>query len=378
MIHVALLIPTLDRLAGAERQVMLLAKGLSVRGWRVTVIALSGTGAEAQSDFNHSGVAFLTLGMRKGLADPRGWIRFRRWILRESPNIIHAHLPHAAWMARWSRLFAPIRVVIDTVHTSATGTLRRRLGYRWSEWLSDRVTAVSAGVAHSYQSARMVFPGRLVVVYNGVDVAHWRPDSSTRHVLRRRLGLIGEFLWLVVGRLDPVKDHATLLCAMLNAPGNAHLFIAGAGPLEAQLRSFTWQNGLESRVHFLGFQADLLPWMQAADALVLSSRWEGLPMSLLEAAACALPTVATDVPGSREVIVHNKTGFLVPAGDPRHLGDAMARIMSLSPHERNEMGARARVHILNPFSLDSVLDRWENLYHELLEAHPRPMRRARN
>jgi glycosyltransferase involved in cell wall biosynthesis len=117
--------------------------------------------------------------------------------------------------------------------------------------------------------------------------------------------------------------------------------------------------------------------MQAADGFVLSSCWEGLPMSLLEAAACALPTVASDVPGTREVIVDGKTGWLTLAGDPTALGEAMTRMMGTSPKKRNAMGQRARQRVIELYSLEGVLERWEALYGELLKRNPRPIRWGR-
>ena len=136
MSHVALIIPGLDRIGGAERQVILLAKGLRRRGWKVSVVALSGSGGDAAAELTAAGVEFVGLRMRKGLADPRGWFRFHRWIRRYSPDVVHAHLPHAAWFARWSRLAAPVRVVVDTVHSYSTGGIGRKLGYRWSAMAS--------------------------------------------------------------------------------------------------------------------------------------------------------------------------------------------------------------------------------------------------
>jgi hypothetical protein len=96
MSHVAFVIPTLDRVAGAERQVMLLAGGLARRDWRVSVVALSGSGGEAAQELCQGGIQFHSLEMRKGIADPRGWMRFQTWLRRESPYVMHAHLPHAA------------------------------------------------------------------------------------------------------------------------------------------------------------------------------------------------------------------------------------------------------------------------------------------
>jgi glycosyltransferase involved in cell wall biosynthesis len=376
MMHIALVIPTVDRLGGAERQLLLLAHGLLRRGWRVTVIALSGTGGQTACELTSAGVGFLSLKMRKGLADPRGWIRFHRWLRREAPDVVHAHLPHATWMSRWCRLFAPVQLLVDSIHTSNTGTPGRRLGYRWSNWLSDETTAVSGSVAHAYHSDRMISSARLSVVPNGVDVDHFHADLQGRQALRQQLGLSSEFVWFAAGRMHPVKDYPTLLHAMVAVPETACLVIAGDGELASSLRQLSQDLNLESRVRFLGFVPDVRHWMQAADGFVLSSRWEGLPMSLLEAGASALPAVATDVRGSREVIVDGQTGYLIPPGNASTLGDAMTRIMLLPLATRKEMGKQARQRIVEHFSIESVLDRWQALYDTLLRTHPRPARCA--
>jgi glycosyltransferase involved in cell wall biosynthesis len=215
---------------------------------------------------------------------------------------------------------------------------------------------------------------KLTVLPNGVDVGAWRPDAAIRIAVRRELGLHEEFLWFAAGRLDPVKDYPTLLRAMVEVPGHARLVIAGSGPAQTELLRLSAQLGLERRVRFLGFELDVRRWMQAADGFVLSSRWEGLPMGLLEAAACALPAVATDVPGTREVIADGQTGSLAPAGNATALGAAMARLMRTPAEEREAMGERARQRVIERFSLELVLDRWEALYAELLQGNPRPVR----
>ncbi len=371
MTHVALVIPGLDRIGGAERQTMLLAKGLRRRGWRVSVVALSGSGGQAAHELASAEIAFLSLEMRKGWADPRGWIRFHQWVRRERPDVVHAHLPHAAWLARWSRLAAPAPAVIDTLHSSWTGPLGRRLGYRLSRWLPDHVTAVSQSVALAHLSAGLVSRRKLSVLPNGVDLEAWRPDAFGRAAVRRELGLAEEFLWLAAGRLDPVKDYPMLLCAMAAVPQPARLLIAGAGPLHRELLDLCARLGLDRRVRFLGFVPDLTRWLRAADAFVLSSRWEGLPMGLIEAAACALPAVATDVPGSREVIEHGQTGWLTSAGHPGALAEAMTALIETPPAQRRAMGDRARRHVTGQFSLNTVLDRWERLYGDLLTERSR-------
>jgi glycosyltransferase involved in cell wall biosynthesis len=376
--HVALVIPGLDRIGGAERQVILMAKGLVQRGWRVSVVALSGTGGSSAQELREVGAAFLSLGMRKGLADPRGWIRFHRWLRQQEPDVVHAHLSHAVWMARWSRLGAPVPVVMDTLHSSSTGTWGRRLGYQCSAWLTDKVTAVSQAVADAHLCAHMVSDRKLTVLPNGVDLSAWRPDQAIRTAVRHDFGLGEEFVWFAAGRLDPVKDYPSLLRAMSMLPADAQLVIAGAGPCEAELRQLTLDLKLAQRVRFLGFESDVRRWMQAADGYVLSSLWEGLPMGLLEAAACALPAVATDVPGTREVIVHEQTGWLTPACDSDALSKTMTHAMEIAPQARKAIGERARKMVMERFSLSAVLDRWEALYLELLQRNQRPRRCGRS
>ncbi len=366
MTHVASVIPGLDRMGGAERQAVLLARGLRRRGWRVSVVALSGSGGEARRDLESAGVAFLSLAMRKGLADPRGWVRFHDWLRRERPDVVHAHLPHAAWLVRWSRLGAKIPAVVDTLHSSSTGTVGRRLGYRLSNRLTDGVTAVSQAVAEAHLRARMATAENLTVLPNGIDTEVWRPDAQVRAAVRGELGLREDFLWVAVGRLESVKDYPTLLEAVARIPEPSRLLIAGAGPLRDELAGLAARLGVRQRVRFLGFQAEVLRWMQTADGFVLASRWEGLPMALLEAAACGLPIVATDVPGTREALDGGRTGRLAAAGNPEQLAAAMTATMRDSSEKRRTMGTRVREQVIEQFGLEAVLDRWERLYGELV------------
>lgn len=374
MIHIAQVIPGLERIGGAERQAILLAKGLRQRGYRVSMIALTGGGGSATTELARCDVRFASLEMRKGLTDPRGWIRLHTWLRTECPDVVHAHLPHAVWLARWSRLAEPMRALVDTLHTSSTGTLGRRLGYRWSRWLPDRVTAVSHAVADSHLEAGMARRAGLTILPNGVDTEVWRPDPAARSDFRRAMGLEEGFLWFTAGRLDPVKDYPTLLRAFVGLPAESRLVIAGGGAMEIELKKLCGDLGLLDRVRFLEFLPDVRPWMQAADGFVLASRWEGLPMTLLEAGACGLPVVATAVPGTREVVSEGITGFLAEPGDADALRLAMLRMMEMSPEDRCAMGERARRAVLDRFSLEVVLDLWEELYEGILKQNGVPQR----
>jgi glycosyltransferase involved in cell wall biosynthesis len=139
------------------------------------------------------------------------------------------------------------------------------------------------------------------------------------------------------------------------------LLIAGAGPDEANLRAMA-----PPSVQFLGARGDMPELMNAADALVLSSAVEGLPMVLLEAAASALPCVAAEVGGVAEAVLPERTGFLVPPGDVEALSGAMARLAALREEERSALSHEARAYAIARFDLSAVVEQWEHLYQALL------------
>jgi glycosyltransferase involved in cell wall biosynthesis len=226
----AILIPTIDQIGGAESQVLLLAKELATRGWPVTLIALSGNGQATAAELASANVDFLSLEMRKAWIDPRGWLRYRAWFRIHRPAIVHAHLPHATLFARWVRLLAPIRVQIDTIHTSKTtsnsGGPGRRLGYKLSNWLTSQVTCVSEAVANSALTAGLTSREKLRIIPNGVVLPPPPPRNHNE-----------SFQWIAVGRLAPVKDYPTLLHAFAALPGQPSLQIVGTGPEEVHLRN---------------------------------------------------------------------------------------------------------------------------------------------
>jgi glycosyltransferase involved in cell wall biosynthesis len=365
MLKVAIVIPTIDAIGGAERQVLLLAVELRQRGHEVTLIALSGNGGMEGARLVSAGVGFVTLEMRKAWIDPRGWWRYLRWARGSRPEVMHAHLPHASWFARWVRLLCPVRVVMDTIHTSNAGGPGRRFGYRLSDWLSNQLTCVSEAVAEAAQG--MTLRQDLTIVPNGVVM----PELK-----QRETRLDDGFRWVAVGRLERVKDYPTLLRAFALL-ARATLTIAGSGRAEAALQELAVQLQIEDRVAFAGFQAEVYGLLRGADGFVLSSLWEGLPVSVLEAQAAGLPVVATDGHGTSEAMIAGLSGLLVPIGDVAALAKAMAAVMAMPNNERTAMGAAGRAFVEQRFALPVVVEGWEKLYARLLAENPKAKRHAR-
>ena len=145
------------------------------------------------------------------------------------------------------------------------------------------------------------------------------------------------------------------------------LLLVGQGSLMEEVKKLASELKLEDKVRFLGVRRDVPYLMNAADAYVMSSAWEGMPMVLLEAGACGLPVVATDVGGNSEVVLNGKTGFIVPPCNSEALARTMEKMMDLPKEKRLEMGEAGRAYIEANYSLEHVVDQWEALYMEHLQ-----------
>jgi glycosyltransferase involved in cell wall biosynthesis len=353
---------------GAETQVVRLAIRLKLRGWEVAVASLMPPKAYVE-DLEAAGIPVFSLGIRRKLPDPRPVLRLVQIIRKWRPDIVHSHMVHANLLARIVRFLAPIPVLICSARSIDEGSRFREILYRLTDSLCDLTTQVSHAGLERYVRVGAVPRHKIRYIPNGVDTERFKPNLEDRLKFRKELGVDG-FVWLAVGRFDPPKDYPSMLQAfarVVHKHSNTILLIAGDGPLRKTMENLARELGIEKRTKFLGIRRDIPQLMNAADAYVMSSSWEGMPNVLLEASATGLPIVATDVGGNREIVLDGVTGFLVPPRNPEALARAMLRIMDLSDEERKEMGKRARKHIEVKFNLDRVVDLWEILYYELLE-----------
>lgn len=362
-----LLLATSTNLGGAEKQVLSLATALRRRGHEARIVSMIPPGPVA-AEAAEQGIEVDSLGMRPGVPDPRAFFRLASIIRRWQPDVLHAHMLHANLLARLVRLVAPVPVVISTVHTADPGGRGRRLGYRYTDRMSTLTTVISHSAAAHYRAAGSL-PRGARVIPNGVDTGRFVDDPAVRGGAREALAVNDSFVWLAIGRLEPPKDYPTLLDAfriVATAEPGARLLIAGTGSLADATQRQSERLGLGEVVRFLGARNDVPGLMGAADAYVMSSAWEGLPLVLLEAAAARLPIVSTNVGGTSEVVADEQTGFLVPSRDPAALGAAMRRTMALYAGARHRMGEAGRALVETKFGLEQVVDVWEATYRELL------------
>lgn len=355
--------------AGAQTQLLALAKGLVSRGWRVDVAHLIDDHSLTH-DLRSVGCRIECLGMKRGVADPRAILRLASIVRKSRPQIVHSHMIHANILARATRVVVRMPALITTSHNTMECPRWLDIVGRALFPMTDMHTCVSrAGV--DYTIRRGAAPrSRVAYLPNGLDVGMFARDAVSRGEMRAQLDVRDSFVWLTIGRFEAQKAHHLLLTAfaqLVRERQDAELVLVGAGPLESVYREAIAALGISSKTRILGPRKDIPELLNAADAFVMSSIEEGLPMVLLEAGASELPIVATDAGGSREAVVEGASGVIVPPGDARALFRAMRDMTALSPDRLHAMGGEGRGHVCKNYSIETVLDRWESLYRSLSE-----------
>lgn len=226
------------------------------------------------------------------------------------------------------------------------------------------VVCVSEGQAVEVRKGG-VRADRVRVIHNAIDMTRFSGVAAGgRAILQSFFPTPRELIVIGVGRLSPEKGFDQLVqAARLLVPGSptTGFVLAGDGPEREKLEKLVRAAGLQSHVAFAGFRTDIDRLLPGADVLAQSSHTEGLPNVVLEACAAGIPVVATDVGGTREVVLDGISGYLVPAGNPRMLADRLLELLR-SPAQRRTMGLRGRERVDMHFSFAHQCARYEELF----------------
>ena len=356
-------------MGGAERQVVALAKRMAGRGHTVALLILR----PRLADQWPTAISVVHLDMyRTPFSLLSGMARGRRFLREFRPDLLHSHGFHANIVARLLRIFKPHPAVLSTVHNINEGGWLRMLAYRLTDFLACRTTAVSHAVAERFVNRKAISQQKCIVVPNGIDIDEFVPGFDRRARTRTAMGASNHFIWLSAGRVVRAKDYPNLLRAYAQVRASrpdSQLWIAGArasAAYSSSLHTLATELSLADSVRWLGLCRDMPSLLDAADAFVLASAWEGMPLAVGEAMAMEKPVVATDVGGVSELV--GDAGVIVPPNAPDALAQAMLQLMQSTADSRRALGRSARVRISTHVSMDVIADQWDALYWEILES----------
>lgn len=382
--RVCLLINSLGH-GGAETLLLRLVRNAAPEEVTFTVCYLGGSD-DLAPEFEAEGVRVVSFGASTDPPqfDPTAIPAMVRFFRNEEFDVLHAHLPYAQALGRVvARLFGP-GAVVTTKHTlPGNHHPVERLADSLTRPLDDASVAVSTGVEAAYRGeASMYDPpvdGRWCTIFNGIDAEsfnHLVRTADTAEIEDRwsvgngpeSAGGRDDPVFLNVGRYVPQKAQSDLVAAMSKVTKtlpDARLFLVGWGELAEQLDRQIREAGLTENVFLTGRSENVHRYYAVADAFVLPSTYEGLPMTLLEAMAAELPVIASDIPGVADVMAAGETGELVAPNAPAELAAAMIALSS--PERRAEYGRRGYRRVSTEFAMDSTVDDYLTLYEELLE-----------
>jgi glycosyltransferase involved in cell wall biosynthesis len=346
--------------AGGETQVLGLTLALAGEGHRAELIC--DPAGRLWERAVAAGIRCHPIRIRNAI-DLAAGVRLRAILKRERYDVVHFHTSRAHSMAPFARGFGSKLIVT------------RRMDYRpnrvFAPYLFNRavdgVVAISSGVADSLAAAG-VDRGRVTVVHSGVDCDRFRrPIPQERADARIALGIAGdEFVVSAVGALEARKGHRYLIeaigaLAATRKSVKLKCLIAGQGSIRGVLQGEIAVARCSERAKLLGRIDDVRELLWASDVFAMPSLKEGLGVAALEAMASALPVIASDVGGLREVIEDDRSGIVVRPADPKAIASAIGRLIE-SDELRSQMGAAARARVVENYSMEKMAARTLALY----------------
>ena len=253
---------------------------------------------------------------------------------------------------------------------------KKNMNWHQNAWYVRSLLA--SGIAAQNSDMLMAFFNRwplrskVRLIPRGVDTNKFKPEDQPAHEWRKKLELAdSDILVGCVANLLPVKGHPTLI-QTASGLENIHILVAGKtldDAYYAQLVDLSNRLGISHRVHFIGDVKNMPPFLAEIDIVILPTwnRWrrEGCPVALLEAMACAKTCIATDVPGSRDIIEDGISGLLVPPEDSEALARSILRL-AMDPDLRTRLSAAARQRVVQHYTIEQEVAAHEKLYSEIL------------
>lgn len=297
------------------------------------------------------------------------FFRLFRIIRNENPDIINAHLFHAIIMARIMRLFTSGIKVISTLHNENLGGRFRGLILKLTDFLSLANTTISETVTNKMRRIGAVPENKVVTIHNGVNIDRFKEQEHAQNI-REEFGLPNDSkILLSVGRLARAKGYDILIDSFsaLRGKNNIFLLIIGEGPERPLLESKIKEFGLSGRVFLPGSRHNIEAYLSETDIFILPSRWEGMPMAIIEAMVAKRPVIATAVGGTKDLIEDGQTGFLLNNLNRENLANKIREVLDIGTEGLDVITERAFGAVKDEYSQDKMTRNYEELFNKVID-----------
>ncbi len=340
---------------GAEGVVYELARRLPEHGFDTQVVVLMG-GGPLQQTFANADVA-VTIFEKRGPFGAWSFFRLRDFLRRERPAIVHTHLFGADVWGRLAAWMQRVPVIVSTEHNvnRQHGWLKRAIKSLLAH-LTQALVAVSSEVKTYMQIVEGIPSKKIHLIRYGIDLSHSLPRPLQLFHAPPRL--------ITIGRLVAQKDHATLLRALALVKPAWSLDVIGTGELELTLKKLAQRLGIAPRIRWLGYRQDVAQLLSESDLFCFPSRWEGLGLAFIEAAAAGVPIIASDLPVFHEVLQSSEATY-VPVGDATIWATTIETMLQ-DPSECIRRAQHALLKVKQRYEVSRMVKGYAKLYAELL------------
>jgi len=355
---------------GAEIVLYNLVKNIDKKKFEPVVVSIIPI-AEIGKKIQDSGIRVLSLSA-KFKYNPLIIFRLISIFKKEKPQILHSFLFHSIFLGRIVGKTCKVPIIISSIHSEYIGGFLRNRLLQITDSLDDVVTIVSQKASETMLKSKTVSSNKLLVIYNGIDLNKFIfQDKKAREEIRKELNLKKDDKVLIsIGRLFEAKGYPYLIEAikiLKSKYPDIKLLIIGEGEeknkLETQIRGLN----LEKNIFLLGRKENVSNYLNASDIFVLASLWEGFGLAIVEAMACGLPVITTNVGGIPEIIKDKISGLLVNPKDFKILAQKIDYLLNLDADSKERFALKGRKIVEQKFPLEKMMTKYEELYYKLLK-----------
>lgn len=307
------------------------------------------------------------------------FLRITKILLKEKPDIVHTHSSKAGIIGRWAAWFAKVPIVIHTFHGFGFNKQQSFLVRNFfillekiTALITHKLVVVAQENINDAMNYKIGTKEQYMVIRSGIEIDKFKNSSIDKDAKKEELNILeDEKVITTIGPFKPqknLKDFIKIANLISETNNNCKFLIIGDGDLRPQLELLVQGYDLTEKIIFLGWQRSINEILAISDIFVLTSLWEGLPRSMIEAMSSSVPVIANAVDGVKEIIKDGENGFLSEPFNIKKTADLSLKLLN-DPELAKKIGTAGKNSIQKEFDIDFMVQQQEELYMEMYKIH---------